>query len=122
MLESIEEDHELDSKYDPETVENAISGMFITFQSLGEAIGPMAAATLADAYGFTVAQELYCGFLTFFWSAYFLSCGMCAMFGSDGVVDTTGSEETEKLVDKKESLESRRTQRDVEVDNVDSPS
>lgn len=53
MLESIEEDPELASIYDPEQVENFISGLFVIVQSLGEAVGPMISSSLAEAYGFT---------------------------------------------------------------------
>lgn len=52
MLECIEEDDKLAEKYDMMTVENYISGLFVSFQSLGEALGPMAGSLLTDTYGF----------------------------------------------------------------------
>eukprot|EP00356_Strombidium_inclinatum_P013183 CAMPEP_0170503190 /NCGR_PEP_ID=MMETSP0208-20121228/43932_1 /TAXON_ID=197538 /ORGANISM="Strombidium inclinatum, Strain S3" /LENGTH=160 /DNA_ID=CAMNT_0010782713 /DNA_START=943 /DNA_END=1425 /DNA_ORIENTATION=+ len=48
MLECIEEDGELSSKYDRESIENLISGLFVSFQSLGEAIGPVVSSWLAQ--------------------------------------------------------------------------
>ena len=55
MLECIEEDEELAQKYDMETIENTISGLFISFQSIGEAAGPIAASSLSETYGFQTA-------------------------------------------------------------------
>lgn len=52
MLECIEENEELASKYDMESVENLISGLFISFQSFGEASGPILSSILTDNYGF----------------------------------------------------------------------
>ena len=52
MLECIEDDEEIAQKYDIETIENVISGLFISFQSIGEAVGPIAASSLAEHYGF----------------------------------------------------------------------
>ena len=48
MLECIEDDEELANKYDMMTVENYISGLFVSFQSLGEALGPMFGSLLTD--------------------------------------------------------------------------
>ena len=80
MLECVEEDQELAAKYDMETVENTISGLFISFQSIGEAAGPILASSLSENYGFQIAQEIYSGFLFIFTLSYFLSCGHFAMF------------------------------------------
>ena len=85
MLECIEQDEELASKYDMETIENVISGLFISFQSIGEAIGPIAASSLSERYGFTVAQELYSAFLAVFFLSYFLTCGHFTMFKKEEV-------------------------------------
>ena len=79
MLECIDEDEELSKKYDPTTVENVTSGLFISFQSIGEAVGPVAASSLSEAYGFQTAQDIYCWVLTFFFVSYFFTCGMCSM-------------------------------------------
>lgn len=80
MLECIEEDEELALKYDMETIENTISGLFISFQSIGEAAGPILASSLSEHYGFQVAQEIYSGLLFLFFTSYFLSCGHFKMF------------------------------------------
>lgn len=48
MLECIEEDEELNETYDQNSIENFISGLFISFQSLGEALGPIISSQLSD--------------------------------------------------------------------------
>jgi hypothetical protein len=63
-----------------ETIENTISGLFISFQSIGEAAGPIAASSLSETYGFQTAQEIYSGFLTLFFISYFICCGHFRMF------------------------------------------
>ena len=83
MLECIEEDQELSSKYDMEQVENLISGLFVTYQSLGEAVGPMISSSIAEYYSFTVSQEFFAIVLLLFSIAYFSMCGNFAMFGRD---------------------------------------
>lgn len=83
MLECIEEDEELSQKYDTETIENVISGLFISFQSIGEATGPIAASSLSDLYGFQTTQEIYSVFLALFFVSYFLFCGHFRMFQAE---------------------------------------
>lgn len=82
MLECIEEDDELNETYDQNSIENFISGLFISFQSLGEALGPIISSYLSDTYGFQISQELYCCYLTCYFILYFLFCGMCLMCSS----------------------------------------
>jgi hypothetical protein len=48
MLESIEQDEELASQYELDDMENLISGLFVSFQSAGEALGPSVASILSD--------------------------------------------------------------------------
>ena len=52
MLDTVEEDESLTSKYDMQVVENLISGMFVSVQSIGEAIGPILSSYLTDTYNF----------------------------------------------------------------------
>ena len=52
MLESVEQDEELQGLYNREACENTISGLFVSFQSLGEASGPIVSSILAETYGF----------------------------------------------------------------------
>ena len=52
-LESIEERD--DFNYDPEEVNNFISGIFVTSTGLGESIGPIASSVLNNYYGFNLA-------------------------------------------------------------------
>ena len=52
MLDAINEDKELVAKYDAEYIQNIVSGIFIGFQSIGEAAGPIASQTLITYFGF----------------------------------------------------------------------
>jgi MFS family permease len=82
MLECIEEDEELSQKYDRESIENLISGMFVSFQSLGEAIGPIVSAWLAHKYNFRICQEVFGVYLTIYFLLYFLLCGNFSIFSA----------------------------------------
>jgi MFS family permease len=57
MLESIE--HCQDETYDPEELNNVISGLFVTSTGLGETVGPILASVLVEIYDFRSSQELY---------------------------------------------------------------
>ena len=81
MLESVESDKELADKFDLAGMESLISGLFIFFQSIGEASGPVVSSYLTDKYGFTTSQEVYTAYLTIFFIAYFFTCGNFSMFG-----------------------------------------
>jgi MFS family permease len=81
MLDAIEEDEALAEEFDRELVENITSGLFISFGALGEAIGPVVSAHLAEAYGFQTAQEIYTVYLIVFIFSYFIMCGMCSGCG-----------------------------------------
>ena len=52
MLEVVEEDKRLSERFDMESIENLISGLFISFQSSGEAIGPILSSQLTNRLGF----------------------------------------------------------------------
>ena len=70
-----------------ETIENLISGLFISFQSIGEAIGPIISSFLTENFGFRTSQEIFCFMLFTFWFTYFLLCGnfeMCKGHSSRG--------------------------------------
>ena len=55
MLDSIEQDPTISGRYDLESIENYISGLFIGFQSIGEATGPITSSILTDNFGFQTA-------------------------------------------------------------------
>lgn len=55
MLECVETDKDLAEKFDLDGMESLISGLFIFFQSIGEASGPVVSSFLTDRYGFTTA-------------------------------------------------------------------
>mmetsp|Transcript_35851 Transcript_35851/g.54979 ORF Transcript_35851/g.54979 Transcript_35851/m.54979 type:complete len:102 (+) Transcript_35851:1523-1828(+) len=82
MLEAVEQDKRIAEQYDVQTIENFISGLFVSFQSMGEAIGPICSSYLTQMFGFTVSQEIYCFILFLFWGTYFLFCGNFKMFGA----------------------------------------
>jgi MFS family permease len=84
MLDAIEDDKDLANKYDDEELENVISGLFVTFQSFGEAVGPMVSSLLVDSYGFRNAQDIFAAYLGTYCLFYFLTCGMCSMFFKSG--------------------------------------
>lgn len=83
MLEAIEDDQTLDEKYDREVIENTTSGLFITFQSIGETVGPILNSMLVKYYGFMRAFEIYSSYLMVWCLMYFLFCGNFSMiFGN----------------------------------------
>jgi len=101
MLECVEEDEELAKKHDMEHVENMISGLFISFQSIGEAIGPVVSSFLTDSFGFQISQEVYCGILLVFIMMYFLLAGNFHMFTSPSaqlVSEDDRDEEKQKML------------------------
>ena len=55
MLESVEQDPELAQKYDISSFENLISGLFIMFQSIGEALGPLMSSVLTEWFDFATS-------------------------------------------------------------------
>ena len=77
MLEAIEMNHDLN--YDPEDLENFISGVFVISTGVGEAIGPILSSTLNEAYGFRIAQDIFAGYCLLFAIVYFFSVGHFTM-------------------------------------------
>lgn len=52
-LESIEDEERLN--FNPDEINNEISGLFVTFTGVGEALGPVTCSVLNELYGFTRA-------------------------------------------------------------------
>lgn len=52
-LEAIE--RRTDFNYDPDEINNEISGIFVTSTGIGETFGPIASSILNELYGFTRA-------------------------------------------------------------------
>jgi hypothetical protein len=52
MLECVETNPAISNVFDLGGMESLISGLFIFFQSLGEATGPVISAYLTDSFGF----------------------------------------------------------------------
>ena len=73
MLEAIELREDL--RYDPEGLENYISGVFVICTGLGEAIGPMLSSSLNEAYGFRIAQDIFAAGCALYAIVYFFSVG-----------------------------------------------
>lgn len=106
MLDSIGEDEELGKKYDKEMLENYISGLFVSFQSLGEAIGPMVSSYLADTYNFQTSQESFSFLLFIFFISYFFSCGNFKMFSRPkSQIDEEDMEQKSNLITAQEPEE-----------------
>lgn len=59
-----------------------ISGLFVSFMSIGEALGPVGNSILVQSFGFRRAYELYSLYILFFSICYFCTCGNVAMFGA----------------------------------------
>lgn len=73
MLEAIE--GRKDMNYEPESLENYLSGVFVISAGLGEAGGPFLSSFLNEGYGFRTAQDIFaCGCLCYA-TLYFLSVG-----------------------------------------------
>ena len=73
MLEAIE--HSPNNNYNPEELDNYMSGVFVICTGLGEAIGPTLSSSLNEAYGFRIAQDIFAGFCFLFATIYFFSVG-----------------------------------------------
>ena len=78
MLEAIELNPNL--RYNPEELENYISGIFVICTGLGEAIGPTLSSVLNTAYGFRIAQDIFAMGCLGYAIIYFLSTGHFNMF------------------------------------------
>ena len=100
MLDAINEDKKLVAKYDNEYLQNIISGLFMAFQSIGEAIGPILSQYLITIFGFQKAYEYYSHYLMFYCLLYFMFAGNFAMFGCPCCTyhDESDDEEINKLI------------------------
>lgn len=98
MLEAVEQTPEVATKYDMESIENYISGLFVSFQSMGEAAGPVMSSWIAEKYGFTASQEAFAALLVIFTVTYFVSCGACSVFSADATVQEEDIEATKELL------------------------
>ena len=98
MLDAVEEDESLKTTYDMQIVENLISGMFVSVQSIGDAIGPIVSSYLTDTFSFQYSQEIYGGILAVFFILYFLFCGNFVMFSPDPIELQDDEEESEDKI------------------------
>lgn len=72
-LEAIEDRNDLN--YDPDDVNNQISGIFVTSTGVGETIGPIASSILNKYYGFNLAQDYFAIFMLSYAMLYFFLAG-----------------------------------------------
>ena len=66
--------------YDPETLNDFISGLFVMSTGFGEFIGPTLSSVLNDSYGFREAQDIYANCILVFAILYFVSTGHFTIF------------------------------------------
>lgn len=78
MLEAIELQPDL--RYDPEGLENYLSGLFVICTGLGEAIGPTLSSCLNEAYGFRMAQDIFASGCFLYALVYFACVGHFRLF------------------------------------------
>ena len=73
MLEALEVRGDLN--YNPEELDNYISGLFVIGNGVGEAVGPILSACLNEGYGFRTAQFTYSSVLMLYALVYFFAVG-----------------------------------------------
>ena len=78
MLEAVETCSYLN--YNPEELDNFISGIFVISNGIGEAIGPMLSSHLNEAYGFREAQDIFAFGVIIYAGIYFCFAGGFRMF------------------------------------------
>ena len=82
MIESVD-DQGIDRLIPKEAgpiIENLISGIYICFTNLGEAVGPTVSAFMVHHFDFQTAQETFALAIFSFAVLYFLLCGHFKMF------------------------------------------
>lgn len=75
MMDTIEQDIDFCAAYERKDIETVVSSVFVTFHSIGEAVGPMLNSILLSTYGFRRAHELLACYILGFALLYFLICG-----------------------------------------------
>ena len=80
MMQTIEEDREFCDKYEKKQVETVISSIFVTSQSVGEAIGPLMNSILISTFGFQTAHEIFAAYLIIWSGLYFTYSDNLGMF------------------------------------------
>ena len=78
MLEAIEVSKHLN--YDPEDLENYLSGIFVVATGVGEMVGPVLSSFLNEGYGFRSAQDIFAGGCLGFAFFYFIMVGHFTIF------------------------------------------
>lgn len=79
MMDTIESDEEFCNYFEQKDIETVISSIFVTFHSVGEAIGPIANSVLISSFGFTGAHEALAIYVLSFSVLYFLIGGNVTM-------------------------------------------
>ena len=69
-----------DHQYDPEELDNFISGLFVLVTGAGESIGPILSSVLYDQFGFREAADIFAFIIVVYAVIYFFFCGHLRMF------------------------------------------
>jgi MFS family permease len=80
MMDTIEFDEEFCNTYDQKDIETVISSVFVTFHSIGEAVGPITNSIMITSFGFVRAHEYLAFYIFCFIVMYFMLCGHVVMF------------------------------------------
>ena len=78
MLEAIEVNRDLN--YNPEDLENYLSGIFVVATGIGEGLGPILSSFLNEGYGFRTAQDIFAVGCLGFAFFYFIMVGHFYIF------------------------------------------
>lgn len=81
MPEMIEAVEETIPDIDEDELHNNISGLFISFQGIGETSGPILGSLLQNFLGFRSSQDCAAITMLVFTIVYFSTCGAFQMFG-----------------------------------------
>lgn len=98
MMHVIEKDEHLITTYNKKKIEERVSSVFSTFQSLGEMMGPIINSVLVSIFHFTRAHEIISNYLLIYAAAYFVICGNFSMFIFSKKDTTNDEEERTSLV------------------------
>ena len=106
MLEAIEINP--DMHYNPDDLDNYLSGIFVVATGIGEMLGPILSSFLNEGYGFRTAQDMFAiGCLSFAFF-YFIMVGHFYVFCEDSPSKTPGNHV--EFEDEPEDAETKPTQ------------
>lgn len=80
MMDTIEFDDDFCSYYEKKDIETVISSVFVTFHSIGEAVGPLSNSIMMSYFGYRRAHEILAVWILIYAMLYFVVCGNFKMF------------------------------------------